>query len=130
MVLLTSSTISVAVSSSIICMFTFLLFMSGYVMQQQTVKSLQNALHAPPVPKPIPTLPPQFQKPAVESAVPVLEVEAIDAGDGDRGLGKVDETLSTEDSARTIIETGANLYSAEEVVPILDKTASKPDIDV
>jgi hypothetical protein len=130
MVLLTSSTISVVISSSIVCMFTFLLFMSGYVMQQQTVKSLQDALHAPPVPKPMPTLPPQFQKLAVESAVPVLEVAAINVGDGDQGLEKVDETLSTGDSARAIIETGANLYSAEEVVSTLDKTASKPNVDV
>ena len=130
MVLLTSSTISVVISSSIVCMFTFLLFMSGYVMQQQTVKSLQDALHAPPVPKPMPTLPAQFQKLSVESAVPVLEVAAINAGDGDQGLEEVDETLSTGDSARNIIETGANLYSAEEVVSILDKTASKPNIDV
>ena len=130
MVLLTSSTISVAISSSIVCTFTFLLFMSGYVMQQQTVKSLQDALHAPPVPKPMPTLPPQFQKPAVESADPVLEVAAINTGDGGQELGKADETLSTGDSAGPIIGTGANLYSAEEVVPILDKTASKPNIDV
>jgi hypothetical protein len=130
MVLLASSTISVAISSSIVCIFTFLLFMSGYVMQQQTVKSLQDALHAPPVPKPMPTLPPQFQKPAVESVVPVLEVVAINAGERDRGLGKMDEYLSTGDSAETVIGTAANLYSAEEVAPILDKTASKPNLDV
>ena len=61
MVLLTSSSISVAISSGVVCMFTFLLFLSGYVLQQQTVRSLQEALHAPPVPKPIPTLPVRFQ---------------------------------------------------------------------
>jgi hypothetical protein len=130
MVLLTSSTISVAMSSSIVCMFTFLLFMSGYVMQQQTVKSLQDALHAPPVPKPMPTLPPQFQKLAVESAVPVLEVAAVNTGEEDRGLGKVDESLPTGDSAETVIGTAANLYSAEEVTTILDETASKLNLDV
>lgn len=47
MVLLTSSAISVAISSGIVFLFTFLLFLSGYVLQQQTVKSLQEALQAP-----------------------------------------------------------------------------------
>jgi hypothetical protein len=54
--------------------------MSGYVMQQQTVKSLQDALHAPPVPKPTPTLPPQFQKPTAEDVLPVVEVATIVTG--------------------------------------------------
>lgn len=57
MVLLTSSTISLALSTSIICTFTFLLFLSGYILQQQTVRGLQEALRAPPPPKPTPTLP-------------------------------------------------------------------------
>ncbi|ERF76005.1 hypothetical protein EPUS_08259 [Endocarpon pusillum Z07020] len=60
MVLLTSSSISVVLSSGVVCMFTFLLFLSGYVVQQQTVRSLQAALHAPPMPTP--TLPVYFQK--------------------------------------------------------------------
>lgn len=60
MVLLTSSSISVVLSSGVVCIFTFLLFLSGYVVQQQTVRSLQAALHAPPMPTP--TLPVYFQK--------------------------------------------------------------------
>jgi hypothetical protein len=60
MVLLTSSSISVAISSGVVCLFTFLLFLSGYVVQQQTVRSLQAALHPPPMPTP--TLPIYFQK--------------------------------------------------------------------
>ncbi|PGH16779.1 hypothetical protein AJ80_05094 [Polytolypa hystricis UAMH7299] len=47
MVLLTSSSISVAISSSIIGLFTFLLFLSGYVLQQQSVRSIQAVLHPP-----------------------------------------------------------------------------------
>lgn len=47
MVLLTSSAISVAISSGVVCTFTFLLFLSGYTLQQQTVKSLQAALQTP-----------------------------------------------------------------------------------
>lgn len=120
MVLLTSSTISVAISSCIICMFTFLLFMSGYVMQQQTVKSLQDALHAPPVPRPTPTLPPQFQKLTADSATPVLELAALttegaepelDAGDG-KGM---------------VQTTESNLPSADGEAVILGETASAPD---
>lgn len=59
MVLLTSSAISVILSSGLICLFTFLLFISGYVIQQQTVRSLQEALHPPPMPTA--TLPVYFQ---------------------------------------------------------------------
>jgi hypothetical protein len=128
MVLLTSSTISVAISSGIICMFTFLLFMSGYVMQQQTVRSLQNALHAPPVPKPTPTLPPQFQKPTVGVVSPVLEVAAIAMGEGDRELGTLDEDLPAEDSTEPVVEMASNLESPEESTVILSQnTASNPD---
>jgi hypothetical protein len=58
--LLTSSAISVAISSTVVCIFTFLLFLSGYVLQQQTVRSLQDALRRPPEPKPTVILPRKF----------------------------------------------------------------------
>ncbi|KKZ59028.1 hypothetical protein EMCG_00893 [[Emmonsia] crescens] len=45
MVLVTSSTISVAISTSIIGLFTLLLFLSGYVLQQQTVRGIQAAIN-------------------------------------------------------------------------------------
>ena len=122
MVLLTSSTISVAISSSIVCMFTFLLFMSGYVMQQQTVRSLQDALHAPPVPKPTPTLPLQFQKFAPEEVVPVVEVAAVAAGDAGRELGTEDESPSAGDST----DTAADPHADEEAAVILGDTAANP----
>lgn len=44
MVLLTSSTVSTIVSMGVICIFTTLLFVSGYVLQQQSVKNIQHAL--------------------------------------------------------------------------------------
>ncbi|EEQ89108.1 hypothetical protein RJZ56_006898 [Blastomyces dermatitidis] len=44
MVLLTSSGISLAISTSIIGLFTLLLFLSGYVLQQQSVRGMQAAL--------------------------------------------------------------------------------------
>ena len=59
MVLLTSSGLSVIVSTGVISLFTFLLFLSGWVIQQRTVASLQLALHPPPLPKS--TLPVYFQ---------------------------------------------------------------------
>lgn len=47
MVLLTSSTVSSIVSMGVICIFTILLFLSGYVLQQQSVKNIQHALRSP-----------------------------------------------------------------------------------
>lgn len=61
MVLLTSSAVSVIISSGVVCTFTFLLFLSGYVLQQQTVRSLQEAIRQPPERKPVPTLPAKFR---------------------------------------------------------------------
>lgn len=47
MVLLTSSTVSAIVSMGVVCIFTFLLFVSGYVLQQNSVKNIQHALRKP-----------------------------------------------------------------------------------
>ncbi|KAJ5146335.1 uncharacterized protein N7515_000899 [Penicillium bovifimosum] len=44
MVLLTSSTVSTIVSMGVICIFSAALFISGYVLQQQSVKNIQHAL--------------------------------------------------------------------------------------
>lgn len=43
--LLTSSHLSVLISSGIIFLFTLILFLSGYALQQQTVRNLQRTLH-------------------------------------------------------------------------------------
>ncbi|MCJ1339995.1 hypothetical protein MMC09_005289 [Bachmanniomyces sp. S44760] len=48
--LLTSGQISMTISSCVVFVFTSLLFLSGYVLQQQTVRSLQAALKPPPPP--------------------------------------------------------------------------------
>ncbi|KAE8146471.1 hypothetical protein BDV25DRAFT_162395 [Aspergillus avenaceus] len=53
MVLLTSSTVSVILSSGVICIFTLLLFLSGYVLQQQSVRSIQHAIRPPQPPDPM-----------------------------------------------------------------------------
>ena len=64
MVLLTASTISAGISGAVICLFTLLLFLSGYALQQKSVRSLQEALAAPIEVRVRvqPTLPPQFQQ--------------------------------------------------------------------
>ncbi|KAM5435829.1 hypothetical protein MferCBS31731_006086 [Microsporum ferrugineum] len=48
MVLLSSSTVGVALSSSIIGFFTLILFLSGYALQQQSVRHIQVALQRSP----------------------------------------------------------------------------------
>jgi hypothetical protein len=90
MVLLTSSAVSVAISGFIICAFTFLLFLSGYVLQQRTVRSLQEALRQPPEPRPIPSLPAQFRKgdvvgdkeKEIDEVVVVLESGQLEQNEG------------------------------------------------
>ncbi|KAL5359431.1 hypothetical protein BJX96DRAFT_57922 [Aspergillus floccosus] len=47
MVLLTSSTVSVIASTSVFALFTIVLFLSGYVLQQQSVRNIQHALRPP-----------------------------------------------------------------------------------
>ncbi|KAA8647090.1 hypothetical protein EYZ11_004100 [Aspergillus tanneri] len=53
MVLLTSSTVSVILSTGVISIFTFLLFLSGYTLQQQSVRNIQHALRPPTPPDPM-----------------------------------------------------------------------------
>ncbi|KAH7115037.1 hypothetical protein B0J11DRAFT_444664 [Dendryphion nanum] len=55
--LLTSGQVSILLSSCIIFGFTFVLFLSGYVLQQRTVHSLQAAIR-PTRPKPLPVAKP------------------------------------------------------------------------
>ncbi|KAF2270175.1 hypothetical protein CC78DRAFT_611833 [Lojkania enalia] len=64
--LLTSSQVSVVLSASIVFVFTVVLFLSGYVLQQRTVHSLQAAIK-PRLPKPL--LAPQPMSP------PTLDVK-------------------------------------------------------
>ncbi|WEW55995.1 hypothetical protein PRK78_001430 [Emydomyces testavorans] len=79
MVLVTSGTISVAISSSIIGLFTFLLFISGYALQQQSVRNIQAALPKYTAPASTPTLlPTPFVKPAGGEEFPF----AIDKREG------------------------------------------------
>ncbi|KAF2875154.1 hypothetical protein BDV95DRAFT_603920 [Massariosphaeria phaeospora] len=62
--LLTSGQVSVVLSASIVFLFTFALFLSGYVLQQRTVHSLQAAIK-PRLPKPLPVAKP-IQPPTLD----------------------------------------------------------------
>lgn len=82
MVLLTSSTVSAIISAGIISLFTFLLFLAGYVLQQQSVNSLREAIRAPPPPKHTPTLPARFRKQENETeSLSVEENEDVEIQD-------------------------------------------------
>ncbi|KAI9659271.1 MAG: hypothetical protein M1821_001529 [Bathelium mastoideum] len=56
--LLTSAQVSVFASSGVVFVFTLMLFFSGYVIQQRTVSSLQEAIR-PRTPAPPPSISPQ-----------------------------------------------------------------------
>lgn len=83
-------------------MFTFLLFLSGYVLQQQTVRSLQDALRNPPekLTVPTPVLPPQFQKERDEAKAQLQFERQIALSDG---------------AAQTIGSAGSGETSAKEL---------------
>ncbi|KAL4808754.1 hypothetical protein BDV18DRAFT_133124 [Aspergillus unguis] len=51
MVLLTHSTVSWIVSTGVVSIFTFLLFLSGYALQQQSVRTIQHVIRPPEHPK-------------------------------------------------------------------------------
>lgn len=92
MVLLSSSSVSVLISSGIIALFTFLLFLAGWVLQQQSIRSLQEALHPPPLPKP--TLPTYF------SELSQQQLESKQFGDDNRPeLQVVVGGVASEDDA-------------------------------
>lgn len=96
MVLLTSSTVSAIVSIGVIAIFTILLFLSGYVLQQQSVKNIQHALRPPSEPAPIAgrgSPGSTFQKPAQKRGL----------SDSDLGLVAGEEVMrgSTDQPANT-----------------------------
>ena len=113
MVLLTSSTVSAIVSAGIISLFTFLLFLVGYVLQQQSVNALREAIRAPPPPKTIPTLPARFrnQENQTESAFDEDDEDAEVQDEIDSFLGQV----QTEDS--NLIQVDTNGASQEALQP-------------
>ncbi|TVY21514.1 hypothetical protein LARI1_G000500 [Lachnellula arida] len=93
MVLLTSSQVSVAISSCIIFFFTTALFLSGYVLQQQTVRDIRAAI-----------------KPQIVPTAPELKLFLPDKfrdQEGDNG-GRGMETVNVE------VEVGKEAYGADD----------------
>ncbi|KAI9879611.1 MAG: hypothetical protein M1830_007971 [Pleopsidium flavum] len=86
--LLTSGQISMTISSGIVFIFTSLLFLSGYVLQQQTVRNLQAAIRPPP-PPPSSTLSSSASAAASASAV----AKAFGDPPGSRGRIAYEEYL-------------------------------------
>ncbi|CAK7224471.1 hypothetical protein SBRCBS47491_005562 [Sporothrix bragantina] len=66
--LLTSSQVSVAVSASIVVLCTFALFISGYVLQQRTLRQLRQSIRMPKPEPPKIFLPDRFNKMTTELA--------------------------------------------------------------
>ncbi|KAK3495464.1 hypothetical protein B0T13DRAFT_512412 [Neurospora crassa] len=64
--LLTSAQVSIAFSSGIVFIFTAALFLSGYAIQQRTLRDLRAAIKPTPRPSPRTYLPDQFKKVTTE----------------------------------------------------------------
>ncbi|KAK4042170.1 hypothetical protein C8A01DRAFT_44820 [Parachaetomium inaequale] len=78
--LLTSSQVSVAVSSGIVFLCTAALFLSGYVIQQRTLRDLRAAIKPSPRPSPKIFLPDRFKQSTTELADGTIIV--LDGGGG------------------------------------------------
>ncbi|KAK4456753.1 hypothetical protein QBC42DRAFT_292272 [Cladorrhinum samala] len=64
--LLTSGQVSIALSSGIVFFFTLALFLSGYVIQQRTLREIRAAIKQPPKPSPKIFLPDRFKQSTTE----------------------------------------------------------------
>jgi hypothetical protein len=130
MVLLTSSSISVAISSAVVCLFTFLLFLSGYVVQQQTVRSLQAALHPPPMPTP--TLPTYFQQgheSDLTEEANMREISEANEVEGRKEISEDTTLLGFQTIVRTDVEPTPLAHSeirTEDHSPSPDETPPEP----
>ncbi|OIW31102.1 hypothetical protein CONLIGDRAFT_631000 [Coniochaeta ligniaria NRRL 30616] len=78
--LLTSSQVSIAASSSVVLVFTSALFLSGYAIQQRTLRDLREAIKPSPRPKPQIFLPDRFRTSTTELADGTVVVVDVDPG--------------------------------------------------
>ncbi|EFW98551.1 hypothetical protein CMQ_4403 [Grosmannia clavigera kw1407] len=102
--LLTSSQVSVAVSSTIVILCTSALFFSGYVLQQRTLNELRQSLKEPPPTPPKIFLPDRFKKMTTE-----LEDGTIVILDDDD-----DDTTGVGGDAPTEVVVQASISVAED----------------
>lgn len=79
--LLTSAQVSIAFSSGVVFIFTAALFLSGYAIQQRTLRDLRAAIKPTPRPSPRTYLPDQFKKMTTElpdgTIAPVQDDEVV-----------------------------------------------------
>ncbi|KAK3298355.1 uncharacterized protein B0H64DRAFT_429591 [Chaetomium fimeti] len=95
--LVTSGQVSVAVSSGIVFLCTAALFLSGYVLQQRTLRDLREAIKQPPRPSPKIFLPDRFKQSTTELADGT--VVALD-DDGNRVQGQDQDQGQDRDQDR------------------------------
>ncbi|KAH7390238.1 hypothetical protein BKA64DRAFT_747362 [Cadophora sp. MPI-SDFR-AT-0126] len=144
MVLLTSAQVSVAISSVIVFFFTTALFLSGYVLQQQTVRDLRAAIK-PQLQRPktapdlyLPTLNEdgylvdmvQIETRPVEQETKEQVVEISDSGnDGVNGEGQETPNAESDDMVgATRWQKAARRKKLEEQA-LQEKGAQQPIID-
>ncbi|KAI0013809.1 hypothetical protein F4779DRAFT_561439 [Xylariaceae sp. FL0662B] len=85
--LLTSSQVSLLISSGIVISFTLALFLSGYAIQQRTLRDLRGAIQANREPRPSPKiyLPDRFKKSTTElEDGTVVEIDTPESDDSNQ----------------------------------------------
>ena len=107
--LLSQAQVSVALSSTIVVFFTLLLFLSGYVLQQRTVKGLQLAV------KPrIPQRPPSLSSGQVEPEFVELHRSRLFGSDGGSKIIKTDLDIHTSSAERVDWDRLAHVQLVQE----------------
>ncbi|KAK4239336.1 hypothetical protein C8A03DRAFT_14247 [Achaetomium macrosporum] len=114
--LLTSGQVSVAVSSGIVFLCTAALFLSGYALQQRTLRDLRAAIQTPK-PSPKIFLPDRFKQSTTE--LPDGTIVTLDDGDGDRGakedrVVEIKPTLPDESSNQKYVSGEQSTKTAKE----------------
>ncbi|KAB5562878.1 hypothetical protein GE09DRAFT_762953 [Coniochaeta sp. 2T2.1] len=112
--LLTSSQVSIAASSSVVVVFTAALFLSGYAIQQRTLRDLREAIKPSPRPKPQIFLPDRFKSTTTELEDGTVIVVDIPPGpdayrpprpEGEQVVVEIRPTVPGDDKTR-IVEGG------------------------
>ncbi|KAK5656197.1 hypothetical protein OQA88_4958 [Cercophora sp. LCS_1] len=124
--LLTSSQVSVAVSSGIVLFFTAALFLSGYAIQQRTLRDLRRAIKPSPRPSPKIFLPDRFKKSTTE--LPDGSVVAVD-DPRDAGSSRTQQVIEVKPSMPKIPQHSESHGSEQQAVmgPLTKKDAKAAD---
>ncbi|KAK2624853.1 hypothetical protein QTJ16_006046 [Diplocarpon rosae] len=132
--LITSGQISIAFSSAVVFLFTTALFLSGYVLQQATVRDLRAAIKPQlerSLPRPDLFLPPQFNKEGYLVDMVKIETQPIRDDVGGELLEEVStaqngsEESNVEEDEQATKDTSLNMVGATR----WQKAARKKKID-